>query len=259
MKTEQLALETVVEALVFAAKEPLTENHIKKALEQAGYSYELKTIKKAMNDLESKWKSRFREIGHGFELIRIGGGLCFRSSPTVKKYLQSYFLQTPKLELSRSQLEILAIVAYRQPVLKSEIEEIRGVDCSLALRKLMDSGLVKWMGKSQEVGRAWLYGTSEQFLVHFGLNDLTELPSLSAYQKLRSHEEQQLPLDLQRANLDLSDLFMSQTEQEALRKRTQAMQDEALKRLDEALFILQQADQNAVQAEELQAIEQEND
>lgn len=128
------------------------------------------------NGLE-ELKQRFVKDDHAFELVKSGGGFQFLTKPAYQASIGILLKQQSKRRLSNSALETLAIIAYKQPVTKSEIEQIRGVNCDYAVQKLLEKELVEIQGKSEGVGRPILYGTSPKFMDYFGINDLKELPT----------------------------------------------------------------------------------
>ena len=120
---------------------------------------------------------RFQSEEHSFELIKSGGGYQFLTKPAYQASIGILLKQQSKRRLSNSALETLAIIAYKQPVTKGEMEQIRGVNCDYAVQKLLEKELVEIKGKSEGVGRPLIYGTSDKFMDYFGINDLKELPT----------------------------------------------------------------------------------
>ncbi len=112
-----------------------------------------------------------------FSLNHTGGGYQFLTKPAYQASIGILLKQRSKRRLSTSALETLSIVAYKQPVTKSDVENIRGVNCDYAVQKLLEKGLVEIKGKSEAIGRPLLYGTTDQFMEYFGINDLNELPT----------------------------------------------------------------------------------
>jgi len=118
-----------------------------------------------------------------FGLYQMGGGYQFLTKPAYQTSIGIFLKQQSKKRLSTSALETLSIVAYKQPVTKSELEQIRGVNCDYALQKLLEKGLLEIKGKAETVGRPLLYGTTDKFMEYFGINSLKELPSLKDFQE----------------------------------------------------------------------------
>ena len=121
---------------------------------------------------------QYQDDKYSFELIKSGGGYQFLTKPAYQASIGILLKQQSKKRLSNSALETLSIIAYKQPVTKGDIEQIRGVNCDYAVQKLLEKGLVEIKGKSEGLGRPILYGTSEFFMEYFGINNLTELPTL---------------------------------------------------------------------------------
>lgn len=114
---------------------------------------------------------------YAFGLNHSGGGYQFLTKPAYQASIGILLKQQSKRRLSTSALETLSIIAYKQPVTKSEVESIRGVNCDYAVQKLLEKGLLEIKGKSNNIGRPLLYGTSDAFMEYFGINDLNELPT----------------------------------------------------------------------------------
>jgi segregation and condensation protein B len=126
-------------------------------------------------------RARYQDTG--ILLITVAGGVQFRTNPVNGPWVSKLVAGRP-VRLSRAMMETLAIVAYRQPITRPEIDEIRGVDSGPVLRTLLDRGLIRSLGKKEEVGRPLLYGTTPDFLKTFSMKDLTELPSLREFHEL---------------------------------------------------------------------------
>ncbi len=159
----------IVEALIFAANEPLRDDIIARC---AGISQA--TIEKVVNELNEEYSSTRRS----FRIERINGGYRFYSLPEYHPYIQKAGEIDRKLHLSQASLETLAIIAYKQPITRAEIERIRGVDCDGVLRKLLARDLICIDGRSNGPGRPHLFVTTDYFLEFFGLPSLGHLPPL---------------------------------------------------------------------------------
>ena len=122
-------------------------------------------------------RERYADDTFSYELNKSGGGYQFLTKPAYQASIGIMLKQQSKRRLSNSALETLSIIAYKQPVTKSEVENIRGVNCDYAVQKLLDKGLVEIRGKSDGIGRPLIYGTSQTFMEYFGINDLNELPT----------------------------------------------------------------------------------
>jgi segregation and condensation protein B len=133
----------------------------------------IEDIEQALVDLRQKYASD----QFSFEITTIGGGYLFYSKPAYQASIGIMLKQQSRRRLSNSALETLSIIAYKQPVTKSEIEKIRGVNCEYSIQKLLEKELIEITGKSDSVGRPLIYGTSPKFMEYFGINDLKDLPT----------------------------------------------------------------------------------
>ena len=136
-----------------------------------------KDILEAIGVLTTKYQSE----EHSFEIDHVGGGYQFLTKPAYQTSIGILLKQQSKKRLSNSAMETLSIIAYKQPVTKGEMEQVRGVNCDYSVQKLLEKGLVEIKGKSENIGRPLLYGTSEQFMEYFGINDISELPTLKDF------------------------------------------------------------------------------
>ena len=166
----------VIEALLFSTAKPLTVSEIRKVLQ--GDS--AKEIERLVLEL----KEEYRRQGRSFELVEIAGGWEIATRKEFAPWLARLEQQKKLRQASHSALETLAILAYKQPVTRAEIEELRGVDISAVLSTLLERGFIKITGKKEVPGRPFLYGTTEKFLEHFGLKSLTELPPVGEIKTL---------------------------------------------------------------------------
>ena len=166
-------LKMIVESLLFASDKPLTVVQLRHLTGERN----LQALQAAVDALVEDYQ------GRGVVLGELAGGYQFRTHPTSAEYVQRLIAGRP-VRLSRAQLETLAIIAYRQPVTRPEIDEIRGVDCGGTLKLLLDRSLIRVLGKKEEPGRPLLYGTSKEFLEFFNLKDLRDLPTLREFHEL---------------------------------------------------------------------------
>ena len=120
---------------------------------------------------------KFSTDEFSFQLFRAAGGYQFLTKPAYQASIGIMLKQQSKKRLSTSAMETLSIIAYKQPISKTEIENIRGVNCDYAVQKLLDKGLIEITGKAESIGRPMLYGTTQKFMEYFGINDLAELPT----------------------------------------------------------------------------------
>jgi len=170
---DDVQLERLVEALVFAADKPVTVQRLRQLTRVS----DVRRIEAALDALSALYADR------GIALQQVSGGYQLRTATQYSTWVQQLVAGRP-VRLTRAQLETLAIVAYRQPITRPEIDEIRGVDSSNTLRVLAERALVRVLGKKEEVGRPLLYGTTKEFLDFFSLADLRELPTLREYSEL---------------------------------------------------------------------------
>lgn len=169
--TERIAL---IEALIIAYGEPLA---VERIVEVTAYSES-----DVLHALEMI-RLRYLEDEKGFELVKIAGAYQFRTKPKFAAFVRELKAGAPR-KLSAPALETLAIVAYRQPIVKSDVEKIRGVDATPTLKTLLERDLIKIVGHQSTVGQPALYGTTDEFLKLFGLGSLSELPTLRDLKEL---------------------------------------------------------------------------
>lgn len=163
-----------VEALIFCASAPLSSSEIHDCMvERFGESVSKEDIEQAIASLER----HYRQDAYSFEITHTGGGYQMMTKPDYQESVSLLLKQQSKKRLSKSALETLSIIAYKQPATKLQIEQVRGVSCDYAIRKLLEKGIVEIKGKSDGVGRPVLYGTSQKFLEYFGINHINELPT----------------------------------------------------------------------------------
>ncbi|NMM47190.1 SMC-Scp complex subunit ScpB [Marinigracilibium pacificum] len=163
-----------IEALIFCSPQPLKVEEILKCLtEMFDADVPQEHIDGAIEKLSEKYSSE----DYSFELVKSGGGYQFLTKPAYQASIGIMLKQKSKRRLSTSALETLSIIAYKQPITKSEVEQIRGVNCDYAVNKLLEKELVIIKGKADTIGKPLLYGTSENFMDYFGINSLSELPT----------------------------------------------------------------------------------
>jgi segregation and condensation protein B len=162
-------LSSIIESLIFTAESPLSTDRICELLSE----FERDEIKSALAESVACYQER----AGGFELVEVAGGWQFRTRPALHSYIIRH-IKTRVAKFSQSALETLAIIAYRQPITRAEVEHLRGVDCGGVLKSLLEKHLVRILGKKDIPGRPLIYGTSKEFLEIFGLKDLKSLPTL---------------------------------------------------------------------------------
>lgn len=163
-----------IEALIFCAQKPIKLAEIQDCLSEM---FEADVPKEHIEESLEKLKTKYKEESFSFEVINSGGGYQFLTKPAYQASIGILLKQQSKKRLSTSALETLSIIAYKQPVTKSEIEQIRGVNCDYAVQKLLEKELVEIKGKAESIGRPILYGTSDRFMDYFGINSIKDLPT----------------------------------------------------------------------------------
>lgn len=174
LDSRELDLAALVEALLFASGEPLGADRLCEAARCDEVA-----LAAAIAGIEERHKAETS----GFMLVQVAGKYQLRTKPQFADFIRELRASRPR-RLSQPALETLAIVAYRQPIVKSDIEKIRGVDVSPTLKTLLDRSIIKIVGRQPTVGQPALYGTTEEFLKLFGLNSLSELPTLRDIKEL---------------------------------------------------------------------------
>lgn len=182
---------SAIEALIFCTPDPLTPARARELIAAELPALDdgempeptLADMKAAFRGLLERWSDPTRSVGLGFRLVEVDGGLSFRTVAHNARYIRRMQMGKPQ-KLSRAALETLAVVAYRQPVTKPQVEEVRGVDCSGAVKALLDKKLIRILGKAEDVGRPLLYGTTRTFLEFFNLQSLNDLPTLKELHEL---------------------------------------------------------------------------
>jgi len=171
-----MTIHSAVEALIFAAEEPISPAVIAQAYAEA--TGEDAPSKEQIEKVVTAINERLNESGRAYSIETWGGGYRFATREELAPFLKALFVTDRQRKLSRTLMESLAILAYRQPTTRAELEFVRGVDCDYALRKLLEYGLVDVVGRAEKVGRPLLYGTTDRFLELFGLASLSDLPNL---------------------------------------------------------------------------------
>jgi segregation and condensation protein B len=165
----------VIEALIFVSDEPLSIKAIADVLKEGK-----DVISEAVTALAEEFNAR----NSGLQLREVAGGWQFATRPEYHEHVRAFLKTRPSAKLTIASLETLAVIAYRQPVTVPEILEIRGVQSPSAIKTLLDKKLIVAKGRKDTVGRPMMYGTSKEFLLQFGLKDLSELPSVEDFHDL---------------------------------------------------------------------------
>ena len=196
-------LKNIVEALIFASDVPLSAGRIKDILGECEKSEITETIRGLVHEYE--------ERQGGLYLQEVAGGFQFRTKPDLGAWIKK-LKGTKPTALSQPAMETLAIIAYRQPVVKADIERMRGVDVSGPLRGLLDKKLVRMVGRKDVPGKPILYGTTKRFLEIFNLNDLSDLPTLRELKELQENKEEKQTQDDAQEFLPLEAQWQDQEE-----------------------------------------------
>ena|SRR5690625_3858813 len=167
-------LSSVIESLIFASPEPVSAEKICEIIARGEENLGLETG--AVDTFVDKLNQRYAENGLAFEIDIVGGGYTFATRKRYEPWLSIFQHENAYRKLSQSAIETLAIVAYRQPVTKPEVDDIRGVDSGYILRKLLEKVLIEVSGRLDAPGKPLLYRTTNHFLKHFGINSIEELP-----------------------------------------------------------------------------------
>ena len=221
---DKAKLKSILEGLIFTAREPLSLNGFNAIL--SDLNLERKDLKEALDELVDDYNNN---EAHGLQLREIQNGWQFVTKESVALWVGKLDVSKPK-HLSQPSLETLAIIAYRQPTIRAEIENIRGVDSGGVLRTLLERGLIKILGRREEAGQPLIYGTTPAFLELFHLNTLEELPSMRDIEGLVA--ERQKPQEEDASILEGED-FIPSNETVLEMSREECVEDEkALEELE---------------------------
>ncbi|MCF7869743.1 MAG: SMC-Scp complex subunit ScpB [Candidatus Omnitrophica bacterium] len=172
-------MKSILESLLFVNEKPIQLFEISRILEIKN-----KEIKEAVEELKTEYNDR----DSGISIVPVAGGYQMYSAPFNEPWVKRMYSRQNKQKLSTASLETLAIIAYKQPITRIEIEQIRGVNVDGVVRKLGELGLIKTAGKKEVVGRPFLYITTRTFLEYFGINTLKDLPNLEEFVNLAEKE-----------------------------------------------------------------------
>ncbi len=170
----ETTVETVVEAVLFASDEPLSETRLANIVETS-----VKQVRQCIKDLNAKYQAN----NNAFRIEQIAGGYQMLTLSPYNYWLKKLLRARSESKLSPAAVETLAIIAYKQPVMRADIEVVRGVAAGEVIRTLCYKGLVKIVGRAEVLGRPMLYGTTKKFLEVFGLNTLKDLPKIEEFKK----------------------------------------------------------------------------
>lgn len=180
-------LKSAVEALIFASEKPITTDQIKKVLGDLDAS----SINKIIAELKNEYETQNR----GIRIIEIAGGFQMITSSNFAPFLKKLFKNRYSDKLSKPALESLAIIAYKQPLTKAEIESLRNVNVDGVIKSLVDKNLIRICGRKKIPGRPFVFGTTREFLEHFGLKSLQDLPKMEDFTVLAQEKEAQIDIE----------------------------------------------------------------
>ncbi len=183
---EDHEIKPILEALLFVSSEPITLDRLHGVFDGVD--------KARISALLDQLEQEFMLSNRGFHLVKVAGGYQFVTRSDLAPWIKEMERTRAAARLSKPGLETLAIIAYKQPVTRAEIEMIRGVDAAGVLKTLLDRKLVKIVGRKEVPGRPMLYGTTRTFLKYLGLSDLSALPTMKEFQELAEEESPMLPL-----------------------------------------------------------------
>ncbi len=213
-------LSSVIEALIFASEEPISGEKIRDIIVENEEQIEID--ENTVADFVEKLNQRYDENGLSFRIERLAGGYTFVTQSKYHYWLSVFQHENAFRKLSQSAIESLAIVAYRQPITKPEVDQIRGVDSGYIIRQLMEKALIEVSGRADSPGKPLLYRTTKHFLRHFGLNSVQDLPKPREIEEILKDddmaEHRQLLLERQ--------LMMEELDEEPIEEVEQEVQDE---------------------------------
>ncbi|MBE9502563.1 MAG: SMC-Scp complex subunit ScpB [Proteobacteria bacterium] len=189
---EKNALKGAIEALIFTSESPLKTEKI---IELITDEYGLELEKNEINPLLDEIAGDFNAEGRGFSLTEVAGGYQFRTKTTYASLLQKLKAKRPP-KFGRAAMEVLAIIAYRQPITRAEVEDLRGVDSGGVVRSLLEKRLVRILGRKEVPGKPIIYGTTKTFLEIFNLRNLSQLPTLKEFVELEEVEVERVQSEL---------------------------------------------------------------
>lgn len=196
-------IKNIVEALIFASDEEITAKEIKDLLDTFRISVSVKEIETSIDELNREYENN----SNAFEIIKLAGGYIFATRKKYSHFLGKLTAETQKKKLSQSAIETLAIIAYKQPITRSEIEFVRGVNVDYIVNSLLERDLITIKGRADGPGRPILYGTTSSFLKVLGLNAIEDLPKLKEINDILKNEKIE---GISEADIDLFNSMSSQ-------------------------------------------------
>jgi segregation and condensation protein B len=175
---------SIIEAIIFAADSPVSVDQLARVVD----GLDNDTIMRLIHELKREYDAARRS----FQIVEIANGFQICTRDEYAPWIKKFYTTELSSRLSVSALEALAIIAYRQPATRAEIEEVRGVNSDSVLHTLLERNLIKVLGRKQAPGKPMIYGTTAEFLMHFGLRDLSELPSIDEIEKMLGTPEEEM-------------------------------------------------------------------
>lgn len=200
-------IKNIVEALIFASDEEITAKEIKDLLDTFRISVSVKEIETSIDELNKEYENN----SNAFEIIKLAGGYIFATRKKYSHFLGKLTAETQKKKLSQSAIETLAIIAYKQPITRSEIEFVRGVNVDYIVNSLLERDLITIKGRADGPGRPILYGTTSSFLKVLGLNAIEDLPKLKEINDILKNEKIE---GISEADIDLFNSMSSQGQED---------------------------------------------
>lgn len=179
---------SVIEALIFSSDDSLSAEEIIRAVKSID-GEDIELTKEEVENVVDSLNQKYNDSGHAFRILRIANGYLFATSEVFAKYVGFLSSERSRRRLSQAALETLSIIAYKQPITKPELESIRGVNSDYILTTLLEKNLIAIKGRAETVGRPLLYGTTDEFLIYFGLNDLSDLPKPREIDEIMQDED----------------------------------------------------------------------
>jgi segregation and condensation protein B len=179
---------SVIEALIFSSDDSLSAEEIIRAIKSID-GEDIEITKEEVDRAVDALNQKYSEAGNSFRILRIANGYLYATLETYAKYVGYLSSERAKRRLSQAALETLSIIAYKQPITKPELESIRGVNSDYILTTLLEKNLITIKGRAETVGRPLLYGTTDEFLKYFGLNNLTDLPKPREIEEIMQDED----------------------------------------------------------------------
>jgi len=213
----------IIESLLFVADEPLPVDRIKKILIQV----ETREIREAMAQLTAEYEAR----GGGFYLDEVAGGYQIRTRPQYTDWIKK-LIQPKPLRLSKPALETLVIIAYKQPIIRSDIEHLRGVDCGGVIRVLLERKLVRVLGRKEIAGRPLIYATTKRFLEIFDLKNLRDLPTPKEIEELAAATNEGHQAVIVDSTQEFEDYPETSADSESIGEDAQQIQEDPIQSLE---------------------------